>query len=112
MTNHKLALMTGAVALSMVASSANAANPFEIKPLTQGYQVADATDSKTHEGKCGGGKCGANSKHMKDDSATGKAKEATCHHEKAKEGACSAEKMKEGACSVEKMKEGACHSSK
>lgn len=113
MTTHKLAAMTGAVALSIAAASAQAENPFEFNTLAQGYQVADAGDSKAKEGKCSSGKCGANSKHMKNGStATSKAKEGSCHHDKAKEGSCSADKMKEGSCSAEKMKEGACHASK
>jgi uncharacterized low-complexity protein len=115
MTTHKLAAMTGAVALSIAAAAAHAENPFELNTLSQGYQVADATDSKAKEGKCSSGKCGASSKQMKhgNTSAT-KAKEGSCHHDhdKAKEGACSADKMKEGSCSAEKMKEGSCHASK
>jgi len=104
MTTHKMALMTGAVALSIAAAAAHAGNnPFELKTLDQGYQVADASDSKAKEGKCSSGKCGAEKKKMK---------EGSCHHDKAKEGSCSADKMKEGSCSAEKMKEGSCHSSK
>lgn len=104
MTTPKIAVMTGAVALSMAAATAHAdINPFEVKALNQGYQVADATDSKAKEGKCSSGKCGAEKKKMK---------EGSCHHDKAKEGSCSADKMKEGSCSAEKMKEGACHATK
>jgi len=112
MTTHKIVVLTGAVALSIAASSANAENPFELKTLAQGYQVADASDSKTKEGKCSSGKCGADKKHVKEDgSAVGKAKEGSCHHHKSKEGSCSADKVKEGGCSAEKMKEGSCHAS-
>lgn len=104
MTTTKIALMTGAVALSIAASAAHAGNnPFEANTLNQGYQVADAADSKAKDGKCGSGKCGAHKKKMK---------EGSCSAEKMKEGSCSAEKMKEGSCSAEKMKEGSCHSSK
>lgn len=115
MTTHKLAAMTGAVALSIAAAAAHAENPFELNTLSQGYQVADAADSKVKEGKCSSGKCGASSKQMKHgNTAATKAKEGSCHHDhdKAKEGACSADKMKEGSCSAEKMKEGSCHASK
>lgn len=104
MTPSKIALITGAVALSMATTVTHAeSNPFEVKALSQGYQVADAADSKTKEGKCGSGRCGAHKKKMK---------EGSCSAEKMKEGACSADKMKEGSCSAEKMKEGACHASK
>jgi uncharacterized low-complexity protein len=104
MSTHKMAAITGAVALSMAAASVHAENPFELKTLAQGYQVADAADSKAKEGKCGS--------NMKHGNTSGKTKEGSCHHEKTKEGACSADKMKEGSCSAEKMKEGACHASK
>ena len=104
MSPSKIALMTGAVVLSMATTASHAENnPFEVKALSQGYQVADAADSKAKEGKCGSGRCGAHKKKMK---------EGSCSAEKMKEGACSAEKMKEGSCSAEKMKEGACHASK
>jgi len=109
MSTHKMAAITGAVALSIAAASVHAENPFELKTLAQGYQVADAADSKAKEGKCSSGKCGSNMKHG---NTSGKTKEGSCHHEKTKEGACSADKMKEGSCSAEKMKEGACHASK
>ncbi|MFD0929314.1 hypothetical protein ACFQ1T_05925 [Methylophilus glucosoxydans] len=114
MKKQNVALMTGAVALSIAAVSAHAAsNPFEIKALAQGYQVAEATDSKAKEGKCASGQCGAHKKKMKEGSCSAeKMKEGSCHHHKSKEGSCSAEKMKEGGCSAEKMKEGACHASK
>ncbi len=91
-----------AFALSVAATAINAAeNPFALKSLSSGYQVAE-NDAKAKDGKCGAGKCGA---HMKKEK---KAKKDACSPEKMKEGACSAEKMKEGACSAEKMKEGAC----
>lgn len=109
MTTHKMAVMTGAVALSMAATIVHAENPFELKTLAHGYQIADASDSKAKEGKCSSGKCGSNMKHS---NTTSKTKEGSCHHDKAKEGACSADKMKEGSCSADKMKEGSCHASK
>lgn len=103
-SNKTLALaVSGAFALSVGSASIGAAeNPFAIKSLSSGYQVAEA-DAKMKDGKCGAGKCGA---EIKKDGA--KSVEGKCSAEKMKEGACSAEKMKEGACSAEKMKEGAC----
>jgi len=103
-TQKTISLAIGsALALSVAATAVNAAeNPFALKSLSTGYQVADNHDTKAKDGKCGTGKCGAN---MKKDA---KSKEGSCSHDKAKEGACSAEKMKEGACSAEKMKEGKC----
>lgn len=94
-TQKSIALaIGGAFALSVAATTVNAAeNPFAIKSLSSGYQVAE----KTKEGKCGTGKCGAE-----------KAKEAKCSAEKAAEGKCSAEKAAEGKCSAEKAKEGKC----
>lgn len=101
MTTHEMAVMSGAIALSMAAAAAQAgSNPFELKTLAQGYQVADASGSKAKEGKCSSGNCGANKQKMK--GAAEKAKEGSCHHDKAKEGSCSADKMKEGACHASK----------
>jgi uncharacterized low-complexity protein len=98
-THKTIALaIGGAFALSIAATSVNAAsNPFEMKTLSNGYQVADGHE-KMKDGKCGEGKCGASKK----------AKEASCSAEKTKEGTCSAEKTKEGKCSAEKAKEGNC----
>jgi uncharacterized low-complexity protein len=103
-TQKSIALaLGGAFALSMATTTVNAAeNPFALKTLSSGYQVADHHDEKMKDGKCGTGKCGAEKK----------AGEAKCSAEKAKEGACSADKAKEGSCSAEKMKEGACSAEK
>lgn len=91
----------GAFALSIAAATVNAAeNPFALKSLSSGYQVAD-NNTKAKDGKCGTGKCGANKK-------TEKAAEGKCSAEKAHEGKCSAEKAHEGKCSAEKAKEGKC----
>ena len=58
--------ISGALALSIgVANVQAASNPFAIKSLSSGYQVADATadtGTKMKDGKCGTGKCGANKK--------------------------------------------------
>ncbi len=97
----------GAFALSLGATAYAAGdNPFAIKALSSGYQVAE-NNTKMKDGKCATGKCGANKKK-----AAEKAKEGNCSAEKMKEGNCSAEKMKEGSCSAEKMKEGSCSAEK
>ncbi len=87
-SNKTIALaLSGAFALSIGAASINAAeNPFAIKSLSSGYQVADA-DAKGKEGSCSEGKCSA---EMKKDHA--KAKEGKCG-----EGKCSAEMKKQKA---------------
>lgn len=107
-TQKTIALaISGAFALSVATTAVNAAeNPFALKSLASGYQVADNHMEKSMDGKCGTGKCGASKKK------TEKMKEGACSADKVKEGACSAEKMKEGACSAEKMKEGACSAEK
>ena len=102
-TQKSIALaLGGAFALSIAATTANAAaNPFVATTLSAGYQVADA-DAKMKDGKCGAGKCGANKK----------AAEGKCSAEKAAEGKCSADKAKEGKCSAEKAAEGKCSAEK
>ncbi len=98
----------GALALSVAATTVNAAeNPFALKTLATGYQVADAHDAKATDGKCGTGKCGTaeKAKEMKMHDAkcgAGKAGGAEKTAEKAKEGACGGEKAKEGSCGGEK----------
>lgn len=90
----------GALALSVAATVVNAAeNPFALKSLASGYQVADAHDAKAADGKCGTGKCGT----------AEKAKEMKMKDGKCGTGKCgSAEKMNEGSCGGEKAKEGSC----
>lgn len=121
-TTKALALaVSGAFALSIAATTANAAsNPFTAKSLSSGYMIAEA-DTKMKDGKCSTGKCGANKmKHqaeMKEKAAEGK-----CSAEmKAAEGKCSAEmkakategKAVEGKCSAEmKATEGKCSANK
>ena len=103
-TQKSIALaLGGAFALSMAATTVNAAeNPFALKTLSSGYQVADHHDEKMKDGKCGTGKCGAEKKAGEAKCSAEKAGEAKCSAEKAAEAKCSAEKMKEGACSAEK----------
>lgn len=93
----------GAFALSLAATTVNAAeNPFALKTLSSGYQVAEHHEEKMKDGKCGTGKCGAEKK----------AGEAKCSAEKGAEGNCSANKAADGKCSAEKMKEGSCSAEK
>lgn len=93
-------VLGGAFAASLAVSPVVHAdqNPFAMKTLSGGYQVAEA-DTKMKDGKCGTGKCGANKKKAEE-----KAKEGSCSGEKkGKEGSCSGEKKgKEGSCSSEK----------
>ena len=112
MSTHKIAAISSAVALSLAAAAAHSAeNPFELKTLGQGYQVADADKAK--DGKCGDGKCGTDKKKSREGSCSAdKTKNGTHHHDKAKEGACTADKAKEGSCAAGKMKAGSCHCSK
>jgi uncharacterized low-complexity protein len=102
-TQKSIALaIGGAFAFSVAATTVNAAgNPFAIKSLSSGYQVADHHEEKMKDGKCGTGKCGAE-----------KTTEGKCSADKAAEGKCSADKAKEGSCSADKMKEGKCSADK
>lgn len=74
-TKKSIALAVGgAFALSLgTAAVAATENPFEIKTLSSGYQVAD-NHEKGADGKCGEGKCGAEKK------ADGKCGEGKCGH--------------------------------
>ena len=77
--------VSSAFLLTVGASAVNAAseNPFAIKSLSSGYQVADNHADKAKDGKCGEGKCGA---EMKDGAKTdakmkdGKCGEGKCGH--------------------------------
>ena len=122
--NKSLALTVSSVFLLSIGTSSFAAseNPFTIKSLSNGYQVADADMTKMKDGKCGTSKTGANKKKMMEKmSAEGK-----CSAEKMKEGGCSAEmkasmdkadaadKAKDGKCSADMKKsgEGKCSANK
>ena len=79
--------LTTALALPVSATTVNATeNPFLIKMLANGYQVANHHEEKAKDGKCGEGKCGS---EMQD-------KEQTKSDAKTKEGKCG-----EGKCSTE-----------
>ena len=95
-SNKTVALaLSGAFVLSIGAASINAAeNPFAIKSLSSGYQVADA-DSKAKDGKCGEGKCSAEmKKEMSEKTKDGKCGEGKCSAEMKKDAA----KAKDGKC--------------
>ena len=52
-------VVSSAFLLTIGAASVSAAeNPFAIKSLSSGYQVADNHADKAKDGKCGEGKCG------------------------------------------------------
>lgn len=99
-TQKTVSLAIGsAFALSIAAANVNAAeNPFALKSLSSGYQVADHHEKDT-DGKCGAGKCGSSMK---------KEAEGKCSAEKAHEGKCGGDKNTEGKCSAEKAHEGKC----
>lgn len=98
--------VAGALALSIGTASVQAAsNPFAIKSLSSGYQVADATTdtgTKLKDGKCGTGKCSASKKK-----AMQKAKMENEMSEKGKDGSCSADMKKsmDGNCSADMKKD-------
>jgi uncharacterized low-complexity protein len=99
-TQKTISLAIGsAFALSIAATTVNAAeNPFAMKSLSSGYQVAEHHE-KTKDGKCGTGKCGSSMK---------KEAEGKCSADKAHEGKCGGDKATEGKCSAEKAHEGKC----
>ena len=93
--------ISSAFVLSIGVAAVNAAeNPFAIKSLSKGYQVADHhEEGKMKDGKCGEGKCGAEmkktgAKEMKD----GKCGEGKCGAEMKKDGAKTDAKAKDGKC--------------
>ena len=92
-SNKAVAFAVGsAFILSIGAATVIAAeNPFAIKSLSSGYQVADNHVDKAKDGKCGEGKCGA---EMKKEGAKtdAKMKDGKCG-----EGKCGAEMKKDGA---------------
>ncbi|MDG1097177.1 MAG: hypothetical protein P8N23_06155 [Methylophilaceae bacterium] len=86
-TKKSIALAVGgAFALSLSAATVSAAeNPFAIKTLSSGYQVADnhtdkGAEGKCGEGKCGEGKCGAEKKAADGKCGEGKCGEGKCGH--------------------------------
>ena len=103
-THKTVAALGSALALSVAANVSAAENPFALKTLSAGYQVADHHEGKEKQGKCGNGKCSA---EMKDKAAEGK-----CSAEKKADGKCGAgkcgaemkDKAAEGKCSAEKAK--------
>lgn len=100
-------VLGGAFAASLAASPVvNAAeNPFAIKSLSSGYQVAEH-DGKAMEGKCGEGKCGSKMKKSEEKTKEGKCGEGKCGANKSK----ADDKAKDGSCGSEKGKDGSCGS--
>lgn len=104
-TRQLLGLSLGSVVLSAALSPlAQAAdNPFAVKPLSAGYQLAQA--DKKVDGKCGEAKCGAE-KRMMEKKKDGKCGEAKCgankKMEKKADGSCGADKKTDGSCGAKK----------
>jgi uncharacterized low-complexity protein len=105
-TTKSIALAVGGAFALTLGTAAIAAtdNPFEIKTLSSGYQVADNHAEKGSDGKCGEGKCGAEKKAAdgkcgaEKKAADGKCGEGKCGAEKkAADGKCG-----EGKCGAEK----------
>ncbi len=96
--------VSSAFVLSIGASVVNAAeNPFAIKSLSSGYQVADNHADKTKDGKCGEGKCGDSMKKTDAKTKDGKCGEGKCgaemkDKEMKKDDAKAGAKMKDGKC--------------
>lgn len=79
--------ITSAIVLSVGVAIVNASeNPFAIKTLSNGYQVADHHEGKAKDGKCGEAKCGTEMKDKEPAKADAKTKDGKCG-----EGKCSAE---------------------
>jgi uncharacterized low-complexity protein len=119
-TNKSISLaVAGAFALSIGAATLNAAeNPFAIKSLSSGYQVAD-NHEKAKDGKCGEGKCGEGMKKEMKDGKCGEGKCGEGMKKEMKDGKCGEgkcgenmkktdAKAKDGKCGAEKGKEGSC----
>jgi uncharacterized low-complexity protein len=97
--------VTSAFVLSIGAATVNAAeNPFAIKSLSSGYQVADNHADKMKDGKCGEGKCSAEMKKNAAKAKDGKCGEGKCSAEMKKDAA----KAKDGSCGHDKAKDGTC----
>ncbi|MCE1240425.1 MAG: hypothetical protein LWW83_10935 [Azonexaceae bacterium] len=93
-----------AVAAAAFAPLAQAAdNPFAVKPLTAGYQLAQA--DKKADGKCGEAKCGADKKAA-EKKRDGKCGEAKCGADK------KADKKADGSCGADKKKDAGCGAKK
>ncbi|WP_047539642.1 hypothetical protein [Methylotenera versatilis] len=105
-SNQTVALaLSSAFALSIGTATVNAAeNPFAIKSLSNGYQVADHHE-KTKDGKCGEGKCSAEMKNEAAKAKDGKCGEGKCSAEMKKDAAKAHDgKCGEGKCGAEKAK--------
>lgn len=87
------AAFIASIAISPLALSAE--NPFQLKELSSGYQLAGA--EKDAEGKCGEGKCGDDKKEAKAD-GEGKCGEGKCGDDKEAAKADAEGKCGEGKC--------------
>jgi uncharacterized low-complexity protein len=107
-TKKPLSIALGATFVTSLAATpvANAAeNPFAMSDLSSGYMVAEMTEEKSDEGKCGGnktkaeGKCGGG-----EAMGEGKGVEGKCGGDKAatEEKAMGEGKCGEGKCGGEK----------
>lgn len=107
MSKFKMKPVTAALGAAFLASTiapvASAdVNPFSATPLAAGYDIVNAADG--HEGKCGEGKCGGDSKGEE-----GKCGEGKCGGDsKGEEGKCGEGKCGGDAAGDEKGAEGKC----
>lgn len=98
-----LAIGSAVAAASMAPLAQAADSPFAVKPLTAGYQLAQA--DKKADGKCGEAKCGAE-KRSAEKKKDGKCGEAKCGADK------KADKKPEAACGAGKKKDASCGAAK
>lgn len=104
-----IASALAAVTLSPVATAAD--SPFAVKPLSAGYQLAQA--DKKADGKCGEAKCGAE-KRSAEKKKDGKCGEAKCGADKKGEmkGGMMGDKKADGSCGADKKRDGSCGANK
>lgn len=102
-TVARFALGSAAVALALSPLAYAGENPFSVKPLSAGYQLAQA--DKKADGKCGEAKCGAE-KRSAEKKKDGKCGEAKCgadkKTDKKADGSCGAGKGADQTCGAKK----------
>ncbi len=102
-TVARFALGSAAVALALSPLAHAGENPFSVKPLSAGYQLAQA--DKKADGKCGEAKCGAE-KRSAEKKKDGKCGEAKCgadkKSDKKADGSCGAGKGADQTCGAKK----------
>lgn len=104
-TKRSVLTLGAVVSLSLAATPAVMANPFQANSLRNGNLLAENTTTKPADGKCGGkmmkdGKCGA--KGMTETKAKDGKCGSKCPETKAKDAKCGAN------CAETKMKDGKC----